>query len=299
MGQIKPPKWARCSCQTHHRDTTPPPVPDEVATTYDTNVLSLLNLRVRTDGEGQPQPHVLHLDLDARDCLEEFELWLEPQLAEFGELGTITDWAGKLVGAVGRIAGNLHMAAFAGEHAPWEFPIPGTTFEHAITIGKYLIVHARAAFAEMGADKVQGQATKVLRWIAHNQVHRFTRFTKRDVHQGLKGTFTCAADVDAPLALLETHCFIRKQPEPDRVGAGRAPSPTYDVNPLRASQNTQNTQNSGLGCNFEYFEYFETLPPRSEQMPRRVAPGCKNGTGRDSEQLPHLAETPPNSHDWT
>src|SRR5207249_902558 len=133
--------------------------------------------------------------------LSRFEARVEPQLSEFGELGGITDWAGKLVGAVGRIAGNLHMADLAGISAPWEIPIPPETVERAIRIGRYLIPHASAAFAEMGADAVVEQAKSILRWIEHQSL---VRFTKRDLHQALRGRFKRVEELDAPLALLES-----------------------------------------------------------------------------------------------
>jgi replicative DNA helicase len=169
------------------RDTNPAPVLDEVIAAYRDRVLALLKLPFGTDEDGGLAPHVLDLEPDARARLQRFEAWLEPQLAEFGALGNMTDWAGKLVGAVGRIAWILHMAALAGEKAPWEIPISRATIERAIEIGGYLIPHARATFAEMGADAVQDQAKRILRWI--EQKGR-DRFTKRDLHQALKGTFS-------------------------------------------------------------------------------------------------------------
>jgi hypothetical protein len=204
------------------RDTAPPPVPDEIGTAYDNNVMSLLKLPFAKDTKGEPAARVLNLDLDGQQCMQQFEAWLEPQLGEFGELGSISDWAGKLVGAAGRIAGVLHMASLAGEDAPWEIPISGETVGYAIEIGKYLIPHARAAFADMGADAIQDQAKRILRWIEHNHV---ARFTKRDVHQALKGTFKRVEQLDGPLAFLEAHWFIQKQPEPEQSGPGDVPAP--------------------------------------------------------------------------
>src|SRR5262249_34834790 len=148
---------------------------------------------LRKDEIGEAEPHVLSLDPDARTILDRFATWLEPQLAEFGDLGSITDWAGKLVGAIGRVAGNLHMADLAGISAPWEIPIPPETVERAIRIGRYLIPHAKAAFAEMGADAVVEQAKSILRWIEHE---RLVGFTKRGLHQALRGRFKRVEELD-------------------------------------------------------------------------------------------------------
>jgi replicative DNA helicase len=67
---------------------------------------------------------------------------VEPQLAPYGELSHVSDWGGKLVGAVARIAGLLHMALHYNAE-PWESVIALETVEHAIQIGYYLIPHAR------------------------------------------------------------------------------------------------------------------------------------------------------------
>ena len=194
---------------------------------------------------------MLRLSSEAQGSVRHFEVWLEPQLSEFGELGGMTDWAGKLAGAVGRIAGILHMALMANTPSPWETPISPETVERAIRIGRYLIPHAQAAFAEMGADAVVEQAKTILRWIEHQNARHFT---KRDVHQALRGRFKRVEELDAPLDVLVTHGYIGRRPEPTNAGPGRKPSPTFEVNPLWASQNTQN---SGTGSNCEDSEYFE------------------------------------------
>jgi hypothetical protein len=136
------------------RDTDAPPVPQAVRVAYRGSVMALLDLPFGTDDAGNPAPHVLQLSADARTTLQAFDAWLEPRLAAFGELGHMTDWAGKLVGAAARIMGLLHMAEHAHEREPWQIPIQVRTAEQAIRIAKYLIPHARAAYAEMGSDPV-------------------------------------------------------------------------------------------------------------------------------------------------
>jgi len=211
-----------------HRDPDAAPVPDEIRAEYHTNVTALLNLPFGTDANGDPGPHLLRLAPDAQASLRDFDTWLEPQLAEFGELGGMTDWAGKLVGAVGRIAGILHMVLMAHTSAPWESTILGATFDRAIRIGKYFIPHARAAFAEMGADAVVGQAKTILRWIETQDAREFT---KRDVHQALRGRFKRVEELDAPLEMLRAHGYIARLSEAS-AGPGRKPSPKFEVNPL-------------------------------------------------------------------
>jgi replicative DNA helicase len=234
-----------------HRDTNPPPVPDDFRAAYYAKVHALLEIPFERDDQGEPLTRELWLEASARTCMQEFEAWVEPQLSEFGELGGITDWAGKAVGAVGRIAGILHMAVFAGTPAPWEYPISRETVANAIRIGKYLIPQAKAAFAEMGADPFVNQAKMVLRWIEQNTL---MCFTKRELHQALRGRFKRVEEVEQPLALLVSRSFIAKQEEVPSGGPGRRPSPIYDVNPLWASQHAGRAQAAPARDNSEYCE---------------------------------------------
>ena len=73
------------------------------------------------------------------------------------------------------------------------------------------------------------KAKAILRWIATKQV---TSFTRRDVHQGMRGLFQRVIELDAPLDVLVERCFIRQRAGNPNPGAGRPPSATYDVNPL-------------------------------------------------------------------
>jgi replicative DNA helicase len=182
-----------------YRDTNAPPVPDEVYELYRGGLSVLINLGNETGEDGEPIPNVLTLETAGRLRLQKFEAWVEPQLSEFGELGRISDWGGKLFGAVARITGLLHMAEHAGTGAPWDIPVCDATVEAAIRVRTYLIEHAKAAFAQIGADISVERAKAILRWIAHNHLDSFTR---RDLHQGMRGTFKRVMEVDAPLAVL-------------------------------------------------------------------------------------------------
>jgi hypothetical protein len=93
----------------------------------------------------------------------------------------------------------------------------------------YLIPHAQAAYAEMGADEVFEKAKAILRWIGHRQLASFTR---RDVHQGMRGMFKRVMELDAPLEVLIERGFVRRRSEKTDAARGRPQSPTFDVNPL-------------------------------------------------------------------
>jgi replicative DNA helicase len=262
------------------RRTDPPPIPDDIRLTYNAKVRALLEIPLEAEKGSEPEAHELRFDVSAQSRMQDFERWIEPQLSEFGELGGITDWAGKLVGAVGRIAGILHIGAFAGTPASWDYQISLETTEGAIQIAKYLIPHAKAAFAEMGADVHLAYAKKILRWIEQN---RALRFTRRELHQAMRGTFRRVEELDAPLALLAAHEFVRKEEEGPKGGPGRRPSPVHCVNPIWACQIAEAARPGLGGSDSEYCENFEKgLSPQdsSEESDPTIYPqnARKRGT---------------------
>lgn len=228
-----------------------PPLDAAAREGYARLMLRLLDLEPHEDSRGERLPHPLYLSDAARAALLDFGAELEPQLGERGELESIADWAGKLLGAIARLAGLLHCAAWAeddrGRGSPWDNRVSSDTMAAAIALGRYFLGHALAAFDLMGSDPATDAARGLVRWLEVEQPREFTR---RDAFNAHRGRFKTVDDLDAPLSLLEAHGYIRRQEPPERPllddgkrRRGRAPSPTYDVNPLMGSQNTQITQN--------------------------------------------------------
>ncbi|MHB1006184.1 MAG: YfjI family protein [Chloroflexota bacterium] len=210
------------------REVGSPAVPETVAAAYRRSIQGLLSITPAIGKDGESTPSTLSMSASARVRLQAFERWIEPQLADAGDLAAIPDWAGKLVGAVARIAGLLHMAAqHAGERS-WGTTIDEDTVVGAIRIGEYLIPHALATFTEMGANADTEAARYVLTWI--RKEGRET-FTKRDAHYGCRGRLRRAEDVGAALRLLVQHGYIRERPAEAQSGRGRPASPSFDVCP--------------------------------------------------------------------
>ena len=207
------------------RDVAPPPLPYDIRERYGRNVRALLTL---TGPEVPASPHVLSLSSLAEERFRLFQEWVEPQLGEFGELGTMADWGGKIVGAVARIAGVLHLARHAGEQEPWAAPIQSDTLVHATEIGKYLIAHARAAFARMGSNPAIEDARHVWRWV---EACGELRVTRRDIHRGTRGRIPKVEDLEKSLSFLVDRQFLRPISAPEPDGPGRPPSQAYEVNP--------------------------------------------------------------------
>jgi replicative DNA helicase len=251
-----------------HRNPNAPEVPDDIRATYRRNVLALLGLSFAKDERGNPSAHCLKLDLSARAALLQFAADLELKMAPLGELGSIADWAGKLVGAVVRIAGLLHVAQHVDDFEPWIIPIKLETIEKAILVGHYLIPHARAAFSEMGADPAIDNASHILSWLTKK---RETTLTKRDIFEGTKGRFKQVADLEKPLSLLMEHGYLRERTPDSRNGPGRSPSPGFEINPYIWSHsaklaNTANLEGEVIEALFESPLSAEFKQPNNEMV---------------------------------
>ncbi|MDL4777600.1 DUF3987 domain-containing protein [Actinomadura xylanilytica] len=205
-----------------YRNPNPDPIPDHVRSDYSDNVTSLvLSLHALAD------PVTLNFAPDAesaaRALLDETERRFRP---ETGDLAHMTDWGGKYVGAVLRIAALLHIAEhFRGD---WErHPISLATFQNARLIGEYFTVHAQAAYDAIGADPAVADARALLDWIDRTGT---TQFSARDVLSSLR-RFKKVADLDPALHVLESHGWIRRVPTAPRTGRGRKTGLVYETHP--------------------------------------------------------------------
>lgn len=146
-----------------------------------------------------------------------------------GDLAHMTDWGGKLVGAIVRIAALLHLAEHFRDG--WDRPINLATFENAVLIGEYFTGHAQAAYDAIGADPAVSDARALLDWTTRTGT---IRFAARDVLAALR-RFRKTTDLDPALRVLEAHGWIRRVPAPPQTGRGRKTGPTYETHP-HASQ---------------------------------------------------------------
>jgi replicative DNA helicase len=211
-----------------------PSVQEDVRDGYTTAVRSL----VLTMAEWE-DPAVLQLTPEAAELVLAAERTLEPRLhPETGDLASIVDWASKAIGATVRIAALLHLGSHLTDG--WGSPIDDKTMAAAITVMDYYTAHALAGFDLMGVDQAVEDARVILRWLERTGP---SRFTKREAFTGLsRSRFPKVSDLDAPLALLEQHGYIRPEPEPERIGPGRRPSPAYLLHPDLAAETAEYAQ---------------------------------------------------------
>ncbi|MEU0570860.1 YfjI family protein [Nonomuraea sp. NPDC005983] len=206
-----------------YRRIDPPSVPEQVAARYDANLQQL------TIGmHGWDDPARLVLAPEAAEVFTEHRRRTEARLRpDSGDLGHITDWAGKFDGAVMRIAGLLHLAAHVED--AWRHPITTDTVKAAITLGEYFTAHALETFDAMGADPDIEAARTVHAWLHRTGT---ARFTVREAFTALpRSRFRKVTELEPALDLLEQLGWIRREPDPPRTGPGRRPSPAYAVHP--------------------------------------------------------------------
>jgi hypothetical protein len=219
-----------------HRKINPSPINSRIADAYHNVILDALRLGPNLDADGNPCPHIVTVGADALKEVDRFAMDVEKQLGPDGDFASMGDWAGKLVGAVCRIAGIFHGLINARSGNPAQAQIDAETMLGAIAIGEYLIPHAKAAFFEMGADPAIDAARRILLWVSSDQVSEFSR---REAFNALRGSIQKVDELDKPLEILTGHGYIRDISQ-DRKGPGRKPSPKYKINPLWLAQNTQN-----------------------------------------------------------
>ncbi|MCX5643213.1 MAG: YfjI family protein [Phycisphaerae bacterium] len=228
-----------------HRKTITRPVEKTILAAYSQLILNAVQLKSVLDRAGWPTPLSVTINDAGLAALNDFAVDVEKNLRAGGEFESMGDWAGKLVGAVCRIAGIMHGLTHVGPQGLQNLQIDQETILGAIAIGEYLVPHAKAAFFEMGADPSIDIARKILRWV---EDERLLTFSKRDAFNQCRGTVHKVTEMDEPLRLLSGHGYIREQ-QTQRDGPGRKPSQNYDVNPLWLAQNTHNSHNAPLVTN--------------------------------------------------
>lgn len=198
-------------------------IPAEVATTYEFVIRDLL------EEEAGEVPQIIPLSAEADKLLEEFANELEPKLRE--EYSDISDWAGKLTGAVLRISALLCRSSVMVSN-PFEMDaadlvVSGETMANAIRIGRYYLEHARAAYSLMGADPAVKQCKYVLSAISK---YGLTEVNRRDIMRICR-SFKTAEEVQPVLNRLVEYGYLAVKDDGNYATGGRPANPTYLVNP--------------------------------------------------------------------
>jgi hypothetical protein len=213
------------------------PVSPSVRAGYDQAITTLLDLpeqRNMLTGE----LFAIQLTPEAHADWKAFAREVETGMAEGGPLESLRDWAGKLPGAAGRIAGVFHCIEHAGRllqedpedlfpPTPDHYPLTGATMRTALSLARKLLAHAVFVYGIMGEDEGIWAARRILRWIRNTNAEGFS---VNECYRALRGTFPKRADLDPGLLTLAERNYLRRERPPAARKPGR-PSERYQVNP--------------------------------------------------------------------
>lgn len=197
------------------RSFTTEPIPEGVRVRYQDLIETILS----SNNDQQP----ISLDDGATEALE--ALFNEAEGRLKGDLAEIPDWAGKFVGAVLRISGILHVMKHP-KNSMFD-SVDRETMENAVTIGRYFLEHAKAAYSLMGADVVNKNAQYLLTAIKREGLAEFSR---RDAMR-LCRRFKTAESLQPVLNRLCEYGYLATKPVEAVPGNGRKPSEVYLTNP--------------------------------------------------------------------
>jgi replicative DNA helicase len=175
-------------------------------------------------------PLVLQLDPAAHEAVIDIERAVEPTLVGDGELAPLADWGGKYVGAVVRIAGNLHLALHGS--GGFRRPIDKETVDKAAQIGEYFKGCAINTFAEMATDAATADAVYLLERMHGTGAEELS---ERDIFNLSRRRFNTTADLAPVIERLVAYGWLSELPHPAPTG-GRPASPRYRLVYAKAAQ---------------------------------------------------------------
>ena len=168
--------------------------------------------------------HVLKITPEAFSKWKEYAKVIESMMGEeIGHLTHITDWAGKLPGAIARIAALIHIMRYALQ-CPWQHEISIEDMSAAVKIGHVLINHALVVFDLLHEDNGMQIARVILKWLEQEEL---THLTQRQCLRKFR-RFKLA-ELRPGLEILKEHEILREAEV--KQGPGRQAG-TFIVNPL-------------------------------------------------------------------
>jgi len=194
-------------------------MPPDLRAEYEREIDALLGDPI--EGPHLP-PRVLPLADDARECWLDYSQEIENALAPDGDLAAIADWGAKLAGLTARVALLFELVASGGEAEA----VSLDSTSRAITLGRLLVPHAKAAFRLLAADETDRDADALLAWAL--RTGQSEGFKQRDAHAAMHGRFTRKERLTAALGRLQANGCLRHE---KRQNPGARPTDWWAVNP--------------------------------------------------------------------
>lgn len=154
-------------------------IPQRVKDAYHDGLMRLLEGRALYPD----RPVRLNFTEAATNAWFDFADEVERQQGDGGRFEAISDWTGKLPGAVARIAALIDLA----EHGTAITAVSLGAVQQAICLARLLIEHAIAVFGMIGGDDRDTGALAILRWIKANDQTSFDKTTVYRAHEARFG----------------------------------------------------------------------------------------------------------------
>ena len=193
------------------------PIAEESRVGYESLIAKLLSIPV------EEKTRTLKLSQSASERMGAY--FAEHERFLVGEGQAISEWAGKYIGAVLRVAGLIHAASESDTEL-----VSAETIERAIRIGKYFLAHSKYAYSLAGNDQMAKQISYVVEKIKAKGIHEIKLW---ELAKECRCKFFKKPDDVLPvLRRLEECGYIRMEDPEPRPGAGRKPAVMVFVNPL-------------------------------------------------------------------
>ncbi|NGX26156.1 MAG: hypothetical protein K940chlam6_00068 [Chlamydiae bacterium] len=219
-----------------HRKLDVAPMPGSVRTEYQNALRTLIDnsCSIKRTGVGIGK---LKLSQASYQKWLEYSKLIESLMGEeLGHLSHITDWAGKLSGAIARIAGLLHCMRYCAED-PSRHEIGIDDMKSAVQIGHCLTNHALIIFDLAQADSSMEIAKSILSWALGEQRQSFKyRDCQRKFRRYKKG------DLRTGIEVLKEHEIIQEWKLQPEVGR---PSDVFELNPYLFDKSKENEGQKG------------------------------------------------------
>ncbi|MBS0153255.1 MAG: DUF3987 domain-containing protein [Nitrospira sp.] len=194
------------------------PIPEGVEARYDAGVTALLEKPLPSSDLRR-----IHFTSEAYAEWKAFQRRNETEMRPSGAFENLRDWGSKVPGGAARLAGILHCARYA-EDDPVNHPVDMETTTAALMLAAVLGRHAIAAFSLMALDSGVQDARRVWEWIRQGRHHTFSR---RDLFNALRGSFSTVESLRPALAVLEERGYIFPDNPPAPTGAKKAGRPRH------------------------------------------------------------------------
>lgn len=173
---------------------------------------------------GKQGQHILKMTQEAYEKWLNYAKTVEGMMGEeIGFLSHITDWAGKLPGAISRMAALLHIMRYAHTN-PWNHLIQIEDIASAIKIGHTLINHALNVFDLFHQDNAMQIAKCIFQWLKQEKIKQFTRRECQRKFRRYK-----KVDLLPAIEILKENEILR---EIEMLAERGRPSDNFEVNPL-------------------------------------------------------------------